>query len=354
MPRRKRVKRTVTEEELPEEETPDFQEVGVEDVPPGLEHVMAELGEEVTKVTVWRRQAGKKEAWLASYDAADFTVEEVAHRFGGGHYIARFADTEGKWLRGWTFYVDESVKPEPRPAPGTVDPASAPPWMDRLLDRVLSAPANQKDPMEIAAALASASALQVKNSMDMLLPLIDKLLSGSKHDTPMNDLMAAIELGTTMGGEKDSYLPVIREVGAPLVRALETYLQTQRALPAGNPPVADALAQAPAVPRRTWWDVLMVWVPKVVDAAVQGVDVDPVAALVYNNAPGLARWLEMKMAGDAAGFEAALLERFPTLAPHAEWTHDLLEEFAPEPEPEEEEPHGHEEGEGNAGEAGVS
>jgi len=351
---RKKTKRTIIEEELPEGgEVPEFGEVDEGALPSNIDQVIDALEDQVEKVTIYRRLPGSKQAYLTIVPIDEFAAEGiqeyVARYYGGGRYLARLQDSTGKFIKGYTFWIDETVRPEAKAPAGAAVPGSPTgnAVTDGLLAKVLekavtgNGGGDMASMMQAIATIAAGQASAMMTAMTPLLAKITELASGGGQGGNLKDLVAAIELGSSLGGDKDEgYIPVIREVGVPLVRALEQYMASLKGgapspvrsinpavakLPPtpGAPAAPAPVAAAPAGP--PWVAVLAPHIPRLVDFAVHGGDPGMVAGIVYNTNPPLARWLEDAV--EAAEFPAVLLQHFPALAPHAEWVDALLDEF---------------------------
>jgi hypothetical protein len=349
MTKGKKTKRTIVEEELPPEPSTEFAEVQAGDLPSNLDQVIDEMEDQVDKVVLYRVSPGQKQAYLRTItidEAGDGGVQDyVARYYGGGQYLARLQ--HGRlFVKGYTFRIDESVKPQA--APSTVALAVAPgnTVTDGLVIKLLEKAVDGGGKTDLAgmmqaiATIAAGQASAMMTAMTPLLAKITELASGGGKGGSMADLVAAINLGAELGGDKEEgYLPVLREVGVPLVKALETYMaQMQTKRGAASPvrsiqpavaaasPGTPAPAVAPEQPTGPPWVAMLApYVPKLVDFAVHGGDPNIVAGLVYRSNPPLARFLEDAVTDPA--FAPALVQHFPALAPHGLWVGQLLDEF---------------------------
>lgn len=343
----KRTRRTTVEEEvepqLPETDD-EFRVIAEEDLPPGIENVLAEVGDEVARVVLYRRLKGERQAYVGTVDADEFTLDLVARMWGGGRYVARFSGTQGGFLKGKpgvTFYIDESIKPEPkRPAgveSGTGNGVTDT-LMGKLLDRALAPPA-PFDPAAVATAIATAASSQLAAMMGAISPLMAKLADlsvgggGSKGSAAATDVLQAVELGLSLGGKDDGYLPVIKEVGVPLINALERMMaqrEPRRALPpAAGPGAGSADVATPS--EKPWVAAVRPYVQKIIGFARNGDEPSLWAAVLDRSFPKFAKWLEDAV--QRPEFENELLLQFPELGPHQPWVHAFLAEFETEDAP---------------------
>lgn len=351
-PRGRKTKKTIVEEELPDA---PVAEVAEADLPSNLDQVLDELDAPIDRIILYRCPPGGKQAYLRSIDldeVGDAGVQDyVARYYGGGRYLARLQQ-RGTFVKGYTFAIDDAVRPAPEKgsaAAGGGGTGVTDALVAKLLERAVTGGggggvSDLAPMMQAIATIAAGQASAMMTAMTPLLAKITELASGGGKGGSMADLVAAIQLGSELGGQADdSYLPVIKEVGVPLVRALEQYLATVRrpgaapspvrsinpvvaaaAAPGATPlPTPPAAAAAPSGP--PWVALLAPYIPKLVDFAVHGGDPNIVAGLVYRSNPPLARFLE-----DAVEQESFALDvqtHFPALAPHATWLATLLDEF---------------------------
>lgn len=313
----------------PASEMPEFGDIPLDQLPDDVQGVFDQLGDDVTKVLLYRRTKGEKQAYVGTIDADDFDLDYIATTYGGGRYLARLVGQQGI-IKGITFYIDEAIRPKRRDDEG----GGVSGGLERLVERLIEAQRPQKDPMEIAAALAAASASQMQSMLTMIAPLLAQQRSGG-DGMSAGDILKAVELGIDLGGKDEGYLPVIREVGVPMVRALEQLTSRRGAALPPAQPEGGAVAPTPQPPAAgvpQWVTMLKPHVAKVLDFAQRGADPGTVAAALDLQFPRLARWLEDAMASDPT-FEEKLVGFFPEIAPHRSWLTQLLNEFAPEPPP---------------------
>src|SRR5712664_4149114 len=117
---RRKKKTTTVEEVLPPDALidEDFREISPEDMPPDIANVIAEMGGSIAKVTLYRRTHGQKQAYLSQMDIDEFSVDEIARVYGGGRYLARFNAADGTFIKGHTFYIDETIEAQKKPSSG--------------------------------------------------------------------------------------------------------------------------------------------------------------------------------------------------------------------------------------------
>lgn len=332
-----KAKKKVIEVEIPESALSEFGEVPVADLPPDVDNVLKEIGEDVTRVLLYRRLRGEKQAYVGTVDADEFSMDEVARRWGGGRYLARLVGAEGI-IKGMTFYIDESIKPQradEREGHGGGNAVT-----DRLLERLIDKLGDNKparDPMEIAASLGAVVASQLQTMMGLLTPLLAKASEGGGNaagGSSAADILSAVELGISLGGKDEGYLPVIREVGLPLVKALESQLLARRSAPPVVRSAIPATTTPGEIPLTTpsleppWVTAARPYIGKLVEFATRGDDPNVWAGVLDMQFPAFAKWLESAV-GDEA-FEASLYKHFPELTPHREWVTAFLTEFLPE------------------------
>ena len=363
-------KRTIVEEELPEDLTQQVAAPTDEEL--DIESFIDELGDSAVNVYLSRYDKEKgRFAWLATMPVDEFSQDNVARQWGGGRYMARVKNSDGRFFKGASrvFFIDESIKPT---RAGEQPGGNGVTGFEReLLLKLVTERSGGSDiagQMQAIATIAASQASAMMTAMTPLLAKITELASGGGKGGAIGDLIAAVELGTNLSGTKDEgYLPVIREVGVPLVKALEQYftgLKGRNARPApatsiqpgvGHPPgpgtpreVAPP-ADNPAAPQAPpWVQMLAPYIPKVIDFAVHGGDPNVVAGLVYSSNPPMARLLEDMV--EQAGFSAQLLQTFPGLQAHAAWVDQFLDEFRGEEIGEEIEPVTADQGEGDGDE----
>lgn len=334
MPRKAK---TVTVE-IPEDEF-ETREIEADQMEPDVMNLMAQLGEDVAKVHIYRRLKGEKDRYVGVYDAETFDVEEIARDYGGGKYMAKLADANHRWVKGIMFYIDESRTPHPKPV-ATADGGLGV-GRESVVDKLLTAalarmleppppPPPPPDPIAIVTALAAANSKGAESALAMMQPVMDRLSRGGGEKTTAGEVVELLEKGASLfgGRESDSWMSMARELGKPLLAVMDKYIDTLKA----NPAARQALTGAPGNEVADPWAIIATWVPKVVALAQQGADAKVVAQMIYDNAPPLSHWLE-----DAVmqpGFEGALYQRFPELTGEPAvraFVRELLVEFT-EPE----------------------
>lgn len=319
------------------EEVFEFGEVGEDELPADILRVLDELGDQISKVAVYRMTENHKQAWVGTIPADEFALDYVARRWGGGRYVARCNGPDGAFVKGVTFYIDESIRPERKDEPSAF---GTDPLTKLLLDRVLAAPAAAAgNPMDLVASLAAASATQAQAMMTAMTPLLAKITElasggGRGGDGNAADILQAVELGIGLGGKDEGYMPVIKEVGVPLVRALERMMADRGsgrhrvAVERGAADVAAPNVEPPAPAGPAWVDVVRPYVAKLLQFAERGDEPNLWAAVLDTQYPKFARWLDTAVVHP--DFEAQLYGHFPELGPHRDWIHAFLVEFGPE------------------------
>jgi hypothetical protein len=304
------------------------------DMPPEFDSVVEQLeGADVSKVMIHKTNKLGKSPYLTTLVIGEFDdlYQTIADRFGGGRYYAKLFGTppgggKPRILKGYPFYIDEAVTPQPRTAP--VLAAPGPDELTKLLLDKLIDNAPRKDPMEIAAALAAASAAQMQNSIALIAPLLDKIVGGGKG-MGVGEIMQAIELGASLAGDRDGdgWAPIVREGVVPLVKALEAAAARRAAPPAPAPKAVTAEAGKPP-----WYGMLRPYVLGIMPHIVAGMPPELVAENVWVQAESFGDWLDTAMEKLPA-FPDQVLGAFPELQPHAQWVRAFLGEFGPETPP---------------------
>jgi hypothetical protein len=325
----------------PVDALPEFGIVEADQLPEDVENVISQIGDDVTTVILYRRGRGEsRQSYIASIAADEFSLDDVARRWGGGRYLARLTGKNGI-IKGMTFQIDESLKAEPVDARRTGNTVTGDSSLtERLLEAVLlrSNPQSQRDPMEIAAAMAAASAQQsqamVAAMMGAMTPLLAKITELSTGraggDMTPEQMLQLIEFGAErLGGEGGGYGPVLREVGIPLVRAIEAGMGRTAARP--NPPLtaAEGTTPVPANPNAPpWVAVLAPYIPTFQKFAERKDDPGMWAAVMEAQQPKLVAWLDEQVI--QPGFAAQVFVHFPQLAGYREWVEEFLAHFGPE------------------------
>lgn len=322
-----------------------LEELGEDEVPRDVADVLAELGEDVNRVNIYRNVKGSPQKYVGVMDVDEFSLEEVGRRWGGGRYVMRFNKTTGGFKKAYTFYIDDAVKPEPVAVREAREGATgmSGSFQEQLLLKLLDRPptpavdwsavastvaavmgAMKTDPAALFAAMTAATA-----------PLLSRVVENGGKGSNSKDLFDAIQLGLSMGGEKDEgYLPVIREVGVPLVRALETMMAhqgaTRRVLP--RQPGGTTVDTPADNPLPEWAQQLQPYIGRVVKWASTDDDPGLWATVIAHEVPDLDAFLVANAPNPS--FEMALYQHFPQLAPHRTWVRAFLDEFLPDaPEP---------------------
>lgn len=339
MPRKKKTAEPVAPK--PAEEQPDeWAQIPEEELPPGVENVLQELGADVARVVLYRRLKGERQAYVGTVDADEFSLDFVARTWGGGRYVARFSGASGgfiKGLPGYTFYIDESIKPEPK-KPRTEEASGDGLGVAELIKLLLARepPAPQKDPMEIAAALSQSAAAQAQamtsamiGAMTPLLAKITELSGQQSKGGSLQEFMSLVDFAAERfgGAERDSYLPVIEKVGVPLVKFLTERGKGSTAEPETAP--ATTVQEVKMPPKEpAWVTAFRPYVPKLIMYAQQGDDPGMWAQVLDREFPAVARWLDDAVMHPQ--FTDELFRRFPELVPHSAWVREFLAEFGPE------------------------
>lgn len=219
--------------------------VSADDLTVETERVLAELGENVSAVVVYRMKDNKPGEWdfVARVPATEFTPDYIKEQYGGGDYKVVVIDAVQGPLNPVFFSVDRrfvgkvwaTTNPAAVVAQGTGDP-----FRDRLLEVLL---ANALKPQPTPQN-------NTKEMMELMLAVVAAMKSGNSDSASvMEQVTAMVTTATTLAqamnppeglaGLAAGFLPVIeRLVPANAPRAARaTHQITRPAAP--NPPVSS-------------------------------------------------------------------------------------------------------------------
>lgn len=332
MARATKRRRTIVEEELPPEE-PEALPGGMFEADDDLlERAATELGAGLATIKVYMIVKGGTPEYLTQFaaDEHDTIIEEVARRYGGGQYLARFHGEEGMLSRAPVkFRVASVVRPDDeereKPTSGTREQQ----LLDKLLVRMIEGGGGAGNPAQITAAIIQSATAQASAMTGALLPMMQKMMEMSKpQQLPAETLAEMFTAGLefSKGGDSSSPLALVERFAGIIEKAMSGKR------PALNP--AAPMTLEPAVtptpepehpkegpPMPGWLRLLAPYVTELVQAAKDGTPASLVAAVIADRSPAVADWLAEQ---EPATFTEALCQQVPELAPHREWLVDVL------------------------------
>lgn len=322
-------RKTVTEEILP-----DAPEMGTVFAPEDdlLQRAAEDLGASLSTIKVYQVPKNGKPEYLTEFasDDSDSIVAEVARRFGGGAYLARFYGEDGLIQRAPVrFNVAASVKPVGDDDDGDEKGDFKSRVLEKLLTKAIDG-GGGNNPAAITAAIVQSATAQSAAMMQLLMPMIQRMMEASKPATLPTELMAEMfHAGVEMANAKDDPSPMglVERFAGILER-----VQARPASPAPAPavrPVATAAEPAriespsPEGEKKVpgWLKVLQPYVNDLVQAATDSVPPALVAATIIDRSPATADWL----VAQPATFVEALLDAVPALKPHEAWTREVFD-----------------------------
>lgn len=315
----------------------DFEIIDGDPLSSDVENVLAELGEDIAKVLIYRRPPkGDRQAYVGTLDANEFSLDSVARMWGGGRYLVRLKDETGRIVKGATFYIDDAIEPAPKAATPDGKSATGNPLLDtilaKLIENSLGGGGKSQDLGQVAVGMSTA----MITAMAPLLAKITELSSG--RGSSATEMLQLIEFGAERFGERDTgFAGVVREVGLPLVNTLERALggaagaRRLPAAPEGGPPVSPPVAPAapaPAPNTPPWVVAFRPYVATLVQFASRNDPPGMWAAVLDVQMPRVARFLAEQVVHPE--FTEQLLTYFPQLVPYRAWVEQFLDEFMPE------------------------
>lgn len=331
MARATKRRRTIVEEELPPEE-PEALPGGMFEADDDLlERAATELGAGLATIKVYMIVKGGTPEYLTQFaaDEHDTIIEEVARRYGGGQYLARFHGEEGMLSRAPVkFRVANVVRPDDeereKPASGTREQQ----LLDKLLLRMIEGGGGAGNPAQITAAIIQSATAQASAMTGALLPMMQKMMEMSKpQQLPAETLAEMFTAGLefSKGGDSSSPLALVERFAGIIEKAMNG---KRPALNPGAPVAPEPVATPPepehgkeGPPMPGWLRLLAPYVAELVQAAKDGTPPSLVAAVIADRSPAVADWLSEQ---EPATFTEALCQQVSELAPHREWLADVL------------------------------
>lgn len=313
---------------------------------PNVEAFLDSLGESAKSITLTVQDEKEKTRWnyLARIPLDDFSLEGIKEQYGGGRYRARILDEDQHYVKGgsFAFAIDGRFKrpsaevPGPSPSAPPPSSASAPEstalgelkevvrqqgdMMIRLMEKMSSQP----DPLSMVLKVAEVMKPNAGPSQSMDLAGMFGLFS--------TIFTKGMELGQNATGE-GGYVPVLKELGAPLLGMLTERLQKgEAALEKVNKSGITTVAP----PKATLDSFIKIYMPQLLMLARMGKDPELYADVMLDQVPDI--WVE-ELVGrvQQPDFVDKLKALYPDIVPHEAWFKKLADsiraEFEPEPGP---------------------
>jgi hypothetical protein len=255
MPKKKvtNIVESEVEKESEANQTETSQTLPQEVIDTDLETLMAEIGPQTKKVSLYRQDDKSATKWhyLTKQDVSEFTMETVKQEFGGGNYKARFIDERGVYITQFLFSIDPRFKPQlisstsfsvPPGVSITGDPSGLGEIRETLKQITL-----------ILAQLSQKKEVDPLSGMEKLVAIITPLIQREPSHTPeasagvekyIDMFTKGMEMGQAMNG--DSYLPVVEKMGMPLLNMLGELVKNGKGVQAK---VAQAVPTNVQVPK---------------------------------------------------------------------------------------------------------
>jgi len=327
-----------------------------------IEEFLAGVGQDATKVTVYRDDGAGSPIYVLTLPWAGFSVEQLAERLGGGTYSLRvYGPPSKKYKGGYRGTKEVRIYGPPKDLTKVLQEETDAERERRRADeaerrvhelekqnaddRVVSALRELQTAIIDIRKPAPAEAESSGNVLKMFLELQAEMFARfMPHvNTPAADTGAGLfdsffkglELGRDMGGNGDEgYLGVVKSLGVPLVQYLQNRGVDPRVLAGHLPAPTPGQLPPPSPPPMTntepgqtprLEDALRPFVPTLVSWASSGRNAEVMADYIVQvlDEPwtsGLAEFLATEQAGAITKF----LAWFPECTPHREWFGRLL------------------------------
>jgi hypothetical protein len=218
------------------------------------ERVLAELGENVSSVTLYRAKDNKPGDWdfVSRLAATEFTPDYVKDQYGGGDYKVIIVDSVQGPLNPVFFSIDRRFVGKVWASGSTasvVAQGTGDPFRDKMMEILLAK----------ALTPAPAPPNSSKETIELALAIITAMKSGGGSADVMEQVTAMISTATTLAqamnppeglsGVASQFLPVIERLVPQ--RAARASLRIPQTPPVHNPPAAAASAPAATVTMTT-------------------------------------------------------------------------------------------------------
>lgn len=323
-----------------------------EDADPELRRAIAELGDDVGSVIIYRYPPeGGRRYYCGSMGAGEFSLDAVKQEYGGGKFHFRVQNSQGQYKASAYVTIDPRVQPRAErvtaaaPAGALGDQATFL-MLTRILDRLdrqPAAPTSASDPMELTAKLGTIAAQQTASMVALVTGMMGKK-GGGGDGLDAAGVVDIIRLGMELAGERggngggsDSYGPVL-ELGRGLLQLAQKGGTNDVAKPApgpvgsGGPGTALVSrggappADPPAVSGPPWIPIVRPFVPQLIERAKVNKSAERIAWDLEEDHPTAYDWLRGQLGSpERDTFINAFFTAFPAANDYRAW---FLELFA--------------------------
>lgn len=289
---------------------------------------LAELdGASGAVVRVSKVREGRRPEYVGVLSAADFSLQVIQDRYGGGEYTLTVLDGARRYRKQATVAIAQPLKPLNAPA--------EPSQLDKLASTIQASMKQTQDVLTLlltrgqVASAPAADPQQMRTQLLQDLALMKGLLSGGQQGLAPDKMVDLIKTGMDIadkaGGGGADLLSVVGKAVETLGEPLAELIRQRAMIPAGQPaaaslPVAGAPRPAVQLKPKPQGGVMNMQqaVAYLVGKAAAGSDPGLYADLIVDNVP--AAILEPIVSGDVV---AQLSQIDPRVADHAEWFRDL-------------------------------
>lgn len=241
------------ENKEPEANQNETLQAPVEVIDTDLETLLAEIGPQTKKVSLFRQDDKSPTKWhyLVKQDVSEFTMETVKEEFGGGNFKARFIDERGVYITQFLFSIDPRFKPQLI----STTSYSVPPGVSVSGDSSGLGEIREtlKQITLILAQLSQRKEVDPLAGMEKLVSIISPLLQREPSHSPeasagvekyIDMFTKGMEMGQMMNG--DSYLPVVEKMGMPILNMLGELVKNGKTV---QGKIAQAVPSSVPVPK---------------------------------------------------------------------------------------------------------
>lgn len=287
---------------------------------------LAELdGASGAVVRVSKVREGRRPEYVGVLSAADFSLQVIQDRYGGGEYTLTVLDGARRYRKQATVAIAQPLKPLNAPA--------EPSQLDKLAATIQASMKQTQDVLTLlltrgqVASAPAADPQQMRTQLLQDLALMKGLLSGEQQGLAPDKMVDLIKTGMDIadkaGGGGADLLSVVGKAVETLGEPLAELIRQRAMIPAGQPaPASLPVAGAPRPAVQSKPKVLVMNMQQavgfLVDCAAGGSDPGLYADLILDKVP--AAILAPIVAGDVV---AQLSQIDARVAGHAEWFRDL-------------------------------